>query len=97
MTKIGCVHRVPLFNNLACDERSEVQELLYHKTFQKGEIIFSPADPEHLSIVSAGAMKMYKLSKTGKEQLIRRELSLWSLKWFSLWRGNQRNKSMYPI
>lgn len=40
MTKIGCVHRVPLFNNLACDERSEVQELLYHKTFQKGEIIF---------------------------------------------------------
>lgn len=71
MTKIGCVHRVPLFNNLACDERSEVQKLLYHKTFQKGEIIFSPDDPEQLSIVSAGAMKIYKLSKTGKEQLIR--------------------------
>ena len=70
MTKIGCVHRVPLFNNLACDERSEVQELLYHKTFQKGEIIFSPDDPEQLSIVSAGAMKIYKLSKTGKEQLL---------------------------
>ena len=61
MTKIGCVHRVPLFNNLACDERSEVQELLYHKTFQKREIIFSPDDPEQLSIVSSGAMKIYKL------------------------------------
>ena len=71
MTKIGCVHRVPLFNNLACDEQSEVQELLYHKTFEKGEIIFSPDDPEQLSIISAGAMRIYKLSKTGKEQLIR--------------------------
>jgi len=42
MTKIGCVHRVPLFNNLACDEQSKVQELLYHKTFKKGEIFFLP-------------------------------------------------------
>lgn len=71
MTKIGCVHRVPLFNNLSCDEQSKVQELLYHKTFKKGEIIFSPDDPEQLSIISAGAMRIYKLSKTGKEQLIR--------------------------
>jgi len=71
MTKIGCVHRVPLFNNLACDEQSKVQELLYHKTFKKGEIIFSPDDPEQLSIISAGAIRIYKLSKTGKEQLIR--------------------------
>ena len=61
MTKIGCVHRVPLFNNLACDEQSKVQELLYHKTFKKGEIIFSPDDPEQLSIISAGAMRIYKL------------------------------------
>jgi len=59
MTKIGCVHRVPLFNNLACDEQSKVQELLYHKTFKKGEIIFSPDDPEQLSIISAGAMRIY--------------------------------------
>lgn len=71
MTKIGCVHRVPIFNNLACDEQSKVQELLYHKTFKKREIIFSPDDPEQLSIISAGAMRIYKLSKTGKEQLIR--------------------------
>ncbi|MDK2845293.1 MAG: family transcriptional regulator, anaerobic regulatory protein [Enterococcus sp.] len=69
MTKIGCVHRVPLFNNLTCDEQSKVQELLYHKTFKKGEIIFSPDDPEQLSIISAGAMRIYKLSKTGKEHV----------------------------
>ena len=71
MANIGCVHRVPLFSNLAKDEQSGVQNLLHHKTFQKGEIVFSPDSQEQLSIVSVGAMRIYKLSRTGKEQLIR--------------------------
>lgn len=72
MTKIGCVHRVPLFNNLSCDEQSKVQELLYHKTFKKGEIIFSPDDPEQLSIISAGAMRV-KLVRNSLFVLLMRE------------------------
>ena len=51
MTKIGCVHRVPLFNNLACDEQSEVQELLYHKTFEKGEIIAKGSESQMLELL----------------------------------------------
>lgn len=37
----------------------------------KREKLFFLDDPEQLSIISAGAMRIYKLSKTGKEQLIR--------------------------
>ncbi|EPE0985172.1 Crp/Fnr family transcriptional regulator [Listeria innocua] len=53
------------------NERNNIQCLLHHKTFHKGELIFSPGDQEQLSIISSGAMKIYRTSKTGKEQLIR--------------------------
>ncbi len=71
MNKSSCLYKVPLFNPLTMNERDNIQCLLHHKTFQKGELIFSPGDQEQLSIISSGAMKIYRISKTGKEQLIR--------------------------
>ncbi|MGM0172919.1 Crp/Fnr family transcriptional regulator [Enterococcus sp. DIV0800] len=71
MEKSGCLYRVPLFNPLTIDEKNSIQCLIHHKTFQKGEIIFSPNSEEQLSIISSGAMRIYSISKTGKEQFIR--------------------------
>ncbi len=71
MNKLGCLCKVPLFNPLTMNEKNNIQCLLHHKTFQKGELIFSPGDQEQLSIVASGAMRIYRISKTGKEQFIR--------------------------
>ena len=71
MNKLGCLCKVPLFNPLTMNEKNNIQCLLHHKTCQKGELIFSPGDQEQLSIVASGAMRIYRISKTGKEQFIR--------------------------
>ncbi|HAZ0650925.1 Crp/Fnr family transcriptional regulator [Enterococcus faecium] len=71
MNKLGCLCKVPLFNPLTMNEKNNIRCLLHHKTFQKGELIFSPGDQEQLSIVASGAMRIYRISKTGKEQFIR--------------------------
>lgn len=71
MKNSGCLCTVPLFAPLSLDEKNEIKCLLHHQTFKKGEIIFSPSSEEQLLIISLGAMKIYRISRTGKEQLIR--------------------------
>ncbi|KGH33616.1 Crp/Fnr family transcriptional regulator [Lactococcus cremoris] len=67
----NCVHHVNLFNHLTQEEQNKIYFLLHHKSFLKGEIIFSPDSEEQLSIISSGRMKIYNLKRNGKEQLIR--------------------------
>lgn len=45
--------------------------LLHHKTFNKGDLIFSPNSQDELIIVVLGQLKVYKLNKDGKEHIIR--------------------------
>ena len=66
-----CVNKVPLFNHLTPAEQAEIQSLVYHRSYKKGEIIFSPQNPEQLTIIASGKMKVYHLSSQGREQLIR--------------------------
>ena len=71
MKERDCVHRVPLFNHLTKDKQGYIQTLLQHKTFKKGELVFSPSSSDKLVIVSSGRIKVYILNKNGKEQVIR--------------------------
>ena len=66
-----CVSVVPLFNHLAEAEQQKIHELVSHRKFKKGEQIFSPADEAQLVIVAQGKLKVYQLSSSGKEQLLR--------------------------
>ena len=66
-----CVMRVPLFNHLDMKDQMKINELVQHKTYKKGEIIFSPKSQSQLVVVSKGSMKVYQLSLSGKEQLLR--------------------------
>lgn len=65
-----CVTLVPLFNHLDITEQEKINQLIYHRRFQKGEEIFQLGD-EKLVIVARGKMKVYQLSANGKEQLLR--------------------------
>ena len=55
------IHRVPLFNDLSNEGKKYLESLLHHKTFDKGDLIFSPNSQDELIIVVLGQMKVYNL------------------------------------
>ena len=66
-----CVQLVPLFALLSESELAQVEQVVHHKTFEKGEAVISPFTVPQLAIVAHGTLKIYQLSSTGKEQLLR--------------------------
>ncbi|AYF99762.1 Crp/Fnr family transcriptional regulator [Lactococcus allomyrinae] len=66
-----CVQLVPLFNTLTKKEIEEVEQLVHHRVFGKGETVISPEQSPQLTIVAHGGLKMYQLATNGKEQLLR--------------------------
>lgn len=65
-----CVSLVPLFMDLPGKDQLNINSLAIHRRYQKGETIFQPGD-EKLQIVARGSMKVYQLSASGREQLLR--------------------------
>ena len=63
------IHRVPLFNDLSNEGKEYLKSLLHHKTFNKGDLIFSPNSQDELIIVVLGQLKVYKLNKDEKNIL----------------------------
>lgn len=70
MARHRCVSLVPLFNQLPEDEQEKIEGLLRHQTYQKGELVFQPGS-EEFDIVERGSMRVYQLSPSGHEQLLR--------------------------
>lgn len=66
-----CVQLVPLFALLSESELAQVEQVVHHKTFEKGEAVISPFTVPQLAIVAHGTLKIYQLSSAGKEQLLR--------------------------
>lgn len=66
-----CVTLVPLFNHLAIEDQRKIHALVNHRIVEKGEQIFTPDGAEQLVIVARGNMKVYQLSSSGKEQVLR--------------------------
>lgn len=66
-----CVTLVPLFNHLELEDQKRIHQLVKHVTYEKGETIVSPYDDPQLVIVAKGLLKVYQLSPSGKEQLLR--------------------------
>ena len=63
---------VPIFNHLENNEMLEIAERSRHKSYRKGETVFEAGESsDHLLIVHRGQVKIYRLSESGKEQLIR--------------------------
>src|SRR5690625_4992339 len=68
----ACVTLVPIFNHLTTEQMNEVMEVVQGISFKKGEMIYRADDTsDSLYIVNRGQVKIYRLSESGKEQLVR--------------------------
>ncbi|MDQ0158274.1 Crp/Fnr family transcriptional regulator [Alkalibacillus salilacus] len=67
-----CIQSVPIFNHLDMNEMKKIASASQHYLYEKGEWLTHPDDEsEQLYIVYNGAVKVYRLSENGKEQVIR--------------------------
>ena len=56
-----CINLVPLFTALPQDEKMQIEKLIQHKNYQKGEVIIDPTINDNLVIVADGNAKQYTL------------------------------------
>ncbi len=63
--------RPPLFRGLPDDDLAALRSIGLPRSFAKGEILFREGDPSRgFFLVIRGAVKLYKLSLAGKEQIL---------------------------
>jgi len=68
----ACVSLVPIFNHLENEQMVEIMEVAQSALYKKGELIYHAGEPSNsLYIVNKGKIKIYRLSDSGKEQLVR--------------------------
>lgn len=66
-----CMHKVPIFNNLNHEDMFKISELIQHKSYRKGEAIFSLGDSlDSIVIINEGSAKAYKYTPEGREQIL---------------------------
>lgn len=71
-TRDICVSVVPIFNHLEDKQMEEIMEVTRTVSYTKGEIIYRAKEPsDSLYIVNQGKIRIYRLSDSGKEQLVR--------------------------
>jgi len=67
-----CVSLVPIFNHLEQEQMNEVMQVVRRKSLKKGEFLYHAGeDSDALYIVNRGQVKIYRLSESGKEQMLR--------------------------
>lgn len=67
-----CIERVPIFHNLTHNEMWEIAQITRQVTYQKGEEVYSMGDEVNsLFVIHVGRVKIFRLSDTGKEQVLR--------------------------
>lgn len=68
----SCVSLVPIFNHLEGEQMEEVLKVTKAASYEKGELLYREGDTSNsLYIVSKGKVRIYRLSESGKEQLVR--------------------------
>lgn len=68
----GCVQLVPIFNHLEREQMEEVMNVVHSTNYQSGDHLFHAGDQsDALYVVHTGKVRVYRLSETGKEQLVR--------------------------
>ncbi|GFZ26452.1 Crp/Fnr family transcriptional regulator [Lactobacillus corticis] len=62
-----CVTKVPLFKTLALPIQAQIEGLIRHRHFERGEQVLGPEAEGSLLIVEEGKVKLYRLSADGSE------------------------------
>ncbi len=69
--EIAFLESIPYFVGLSSEELDSIKQLLFEKTVQRGDMILLEGDSaEALYFVGSGAVKMFKTSADGKEQIL---------------------------
>ncbi len=72
LCKRGCVGSLPLFRGLPLTDIQDIQRLIAHRSFTKGETVVREGEQlTGIYIVESGQAKAYAQSKTGGEQVLR--------------------------
>lgn len=67
-----CISIVPIFNHLEPNEMAEIVKTTKSLTFKRGETLYNAGDQSNaLYIIHRGKVKIYRLSESGKEQMLR--------------------------
>lgn len=66
-----CVRRVPLFAGLPEDIQRQVADTAVTRSYRPGEHVYAPGHALGLFIVHCGQVKVYRLTESGSQQLIR--------------------------
>ncbi|MGD9567008.1 MAG: Crp/Fnr family transcriptional regulator [Sedimentibacter sp.] len=68
----SCISLVPIFNHLEQEEMDEINASTHTVSYKRGEIIYHAGEQsDALYIVHEGKIKIYNLSESGKQQLLR--------------------------
>jgi CRP/FNR family transcriptional regulator len=68
----SCITIVPIFNHLEEEQMQEIMNTTKSVSYKKSEVIYRAGDADDsLYIVSRGKIRIYRLSDSGKEQLVR--------------------------
>lgn len=69
---VSCIELVPIFHSLSGEEMGEIAGITRERAFTKGETIYAMGDHmDSLFVIHTGRVKIYRLSGTGKEQVLR--------------------------
>ena len=71
LTKNDLLSSVEIFRDLSEELRLEIASLCHEKTYLRGEVLFVEGErPENLIVVWRGAVKIFKLGRSGREQIL---------------------------
>ncbi|MFA7436152.1 MAG: Crp/Fnr family transcriptional regulator [Bacilli bacterium] len=72
MANCNCIDQIPIFDILNHEQKHYVSSLVEQRSYKAGQTIYIPGDEANsLYIVSSGRIRIYRLSESGKEQLLR--------------------------
>lgn len=67
-----CVSLVPIFNHLSDEQMADIAALARSKHYKKGEFLYQPEETsDALYILNQGMVRIFHLTESGKEQLVR--------------------------
>lgn len=70
--KTACVRTVPIFNHLDTDSMDLIGSKVQHHHYKKGEYLYRAGEKNNrLFILHTGMVRLFRLTESGKEQLIR--------------------------
>lgn len=72
MATCNCIDQIPIFNTLTSEQKDYISSLIEQKSYKAGQTIYVPgAKANSLYILNSGKVRVYRLSESGKEQLLR--------------------------